>query len=198
MKSFFTYVALAASFSPFAFAAPTSDFALVGRQTPADAPAALARMQTLFTSITPYTGKINSTAASLTPDSSEADKAAAGTTFTSAIASINSQVVDATNDVKAMSKKRSVDVAIEKRQDAAAGLPAELALIIEEIGGALNEIIATLGLTATLSFLGPLVASLSGLLASLIPVVNDLLAVVEELLDGILGGLSIALAGLVL
>lgn len=103
-----------------------------------------------------------------------------------------------------------------KRQDPATGLPAELALIIEEIGGALNEIIATLGLSksttlifcrakyadhgiaATLSFLGPLVASLSVLLASLIPVVNNLLTVVEELLDGILGGLSIALAGLVL
>ena len=40
--------------------------------------------------------------------------------------------------------------------------------------------------------------TLSGLLASLIPVVNNLLAVVEELLDGILGGLSAALAGLVL
>ena len=51
---------------------------------------------------------------------------------------------------------------------------------------------------ATLSFLGPLVASLSALLASLIPVVNNLLAVVEELVDGILGGLSLALAGLVL
>ena len=116
--------------------------------------------------------------------------------------------------------KSKRDVAIQARQDALTGLPAELALIIEEIGGALNEIIATLGLStfsyslaqsfscsslitfskiaATLSFLGPLVASLSGLLASLIPVVNDLLAVVEELLDGILGGLSAALAGLVL
>ncbi|KAK0508779.1 hypothetical protein JMJ35_009055 [Cladonia borealis] len=199
MKFIVPYLALAASFSPFAFTAPTSENALVGRQTPADAPAALARLQTLFTSITPYTGQINSTAASLTPSSSEADKVAAGTTFTSTIASINSQVVDATNDIKAMgaAKKRDV-VAIEARQDALTGLPAELALIIEEIGGALNEIIATLGLTATLSFLGPLVSSLSALIASLIPVVNDLLAVVEELLDGILGGLSAALAGLVL
>ena len=59
MKSFITYVALAASFSPFAFTAPTTEFSLVGRQTPADAPAALARMQTLFTSITPYTGQIS-------------------------------------------------------------------------------------------------------------------------------------------
>ena len=71
-------------------------------------------------------------------------------------------------------------------------------MIIEEIGGALNQIIATLGLTTTLSFLGPLVGSLSALLASLIPVVNNLLTVVEELVDGILGGLSLALAGLVL
>ena len=51
---------------------------------------------------------------------------------------------------------------------------------------------------ATLSFLGPLVGSLSALIAALIPVVNNLLAVVQQLLDGILGGLSIALAGLVL
>ena len=51
---------------------------------------------------------------------------------------------------------------------------------------------------ATLSFLGPLVGSLSLLLAALIPVVDNLLAVVAALLDGILGGLSLALAGLVL
>ena len=43
--------------------------------------------------------------------------------------------------------KMKRDVAIEARQTAATGLPAELALIIEEIGGALNEIIATLGLS---------------------------------------------------
>ena len=49
-------------------------------------------------------------------------------------------------------KKRDV-VAIEARQDALTGLPAELALIIEEIGGALNEIIATLGLSMFSLFL---------------------------------------------
>ena len=53
-------------------------------------------------------------------------------------------------------------------------------------------------IAATLSFLGPLVGSLSLLLASLVPVVNNLLALVAALLDGILGGLSLALAGLVL
>ena len=40
--------------------------------------------------------------------------------------------------------------------------------------------------------------SLSLLLANLIPVVNNLLALVEAILDGVLGGLSLALAGLVL
>ena len=55
-----------------------------------------------------------------------------------------------------------------------------------------------LRVAATLSFLGPLVGSLSLLLASVVPVVNNLLALVAALLDGILGGLSLALAGLVL
>ena len=59
-------------------------------------------------------------------------------------------------------KKRDV-VAIEARQDALTGLPAELALIIEEIGGALNEIIATLGLSMSfpVSFLTSLTYSCS-------------------------------------
>ena len=48
-------------------------------------------------------------------------------------------------------KKRDV-VAIEARQDALTGLPAELAMLIEEIGGALNEIIATLGLSMFFPF----------------------------------------------
>lgn len=96
-------------------------------------------------------------------------------------------------------------------------------MVLQEVGTAFNTIIATLGLSesslltlpigywnkrncvlidggvaAALSFLGPLVGSLSVLLASLIPVVNNLLALVQQLLDGLLGGLSLALAGLVL
>ena len=50
------------------------------------------------------------------------------------------------------SKVKRENVAIEARQDALTGLPAELALIIEEIGGALNEIIATLGLSMLFPF----------------------------------------------
>lgn len=59
MKSFTTYLALAASLSPFAFAAPTSENALVSRASPADAPAALARMNELYASITPHTAAIS-------------------------------------------------------------------------------------------------------------------------------------------
>ncbi|MCJ1277621.1 hypothetical protein MMC21_005435 [Puttea exsequens] len=196
MKSFITILALAGSLSPFALGAPSSKNILSKRLGPTDEPGAIARMETLFTDVQQYTGAINSTAASLGPDSTAADNTTAGETFTSAIASINTLVVDATSDVNS----GSLPVPLAKRQAAppTGGLPAELALIIEEIGGALNQIIATLGLTATLSFLGPLVGSLSLLLAALIPVVDNLLAVVAALLDGILGGLSLALAGLVL
>ena len=49
-----------------------------------------------------------------------------------------------------------------------------------------------------LSFLTPLVGSLSGLLLSLEAVVNNLLALVQQLVDGLLTGLSVGLAGLVL
>ncbi|KAL6715419.1 hypothetical protein ACLMJK_006380 [Lecanora helva] len=206
MKTFsISYLAIASTFASIVYSAPTSDHALVERQTPADAPAALAIVDKLFTDVTQYTAVINSTAASLSADSSATDKATAGDTFTSAIASINTLVVDATTSIKALpdspEKKRAL-AGLVKRQADPTGLAAELALLIEEIGGALNNIIATLGLTnrtaATLSFLGPLVGSLSGLLASLIPVVNNLLALVQALLDGVLGGLSLALAGLVL
>jgi protein subunit release factor A len=150
MKSFFTYLAVASSFAPLAFAAPASDNALVERAlSPADEPAALARMETLFTTVTKYTAVINSTAKSLTSASTAAQNNTAGMTFKSNIASINSAVVAATKDVKALGGSKhhhERDVAIEERQ-AAGGLPAELALIIMEIGGALNMIIATLGLS---------------------------------------------------
>jgi hypothetical protein len=46
--------------------------------------------------------------------------------------------------------------------------------------------------------LTPLVGSLSALLLSLEAVVDNLLAVVKQLLDGLLTGLSVGLAGLVL
>ncbi|MCJ1480478.1 hypothetical protein MMC06_000633 [Schaereria dolodes] len=51
---------------------------------------------------------------------------------------------------------------------------------------------------ATLGIAAPLTTALSNLLLALEVVVNDLLAVVQELVDGLLTGLSAALAGLVL
>lgn len=59
MKSFFTYLTIASAFSPLALAAPASDSALNKRLTAADGPAALARMDTLFTDITRYTATIS-------------------------------------------------------------------------------------------------------------------------------------------
>ena len=133
-------------------------------------------------------------------------------------------VVETTSDIKALAgspvTKRALEPtnAITERQVNPAdptGLAGTLTLVLLEIGGALNNIIAILGLSkfslllctivhadqciaATLSFLGPLVGSLSLLIASLIPVVNNLLALVGAILTGVLGGLSLALAGLII
>lgn len=198
-------LALASSFLSPTIAAPTPENALVVRQSPSDAPAAFAIVSQLYSDIKQYTAVINSTAAAY-PDASPEDQAAASATFTSAIASINTLVVEATSSIKALpdtpATKRALEVitAISKRQvvDDPTGLAGELVLILLEVGGALNNIIAILGLTATLAFLGPLVGSLSLLLASLVPVVDNLLALVQAILDGLLIGLSAALAGLVL
>lgn len=70
--------------------------------------------------------------------------------------------------------------------------------LLLEVSGTLDNVISSLGLPATLSFLGPLVGSLGGLLASLEVVVNQLLALVKQLLDGLLTGLSEGLTGLAL
>ncbi|KAL8686804.1 MAG: hypothetical protein Q9218_006852 [Villophora microphyllina] len=188
---FLSLFAVAGSFAS-VLAAPAPEVALEKRLGPADEPKALARVTTLYNDIRQYTAVINSTAAAAGTTPTAAQKAAASPVFKSAIASINSLIVATTSDIKSGK--------LAKRQAAtpAGGLPAELALVIEEIGGALNQIVATLGLTATLSFLNPLVGSLALLVASLIPVVNNLLAVVAALLDGVLGGLAATLAGLVL
>ncbi|KAL8993645.1 MAG: hypothetical protein Q9169_006194 [Polycauliona sp. 2 TL-2023] len=228
-----TVLALSSSIMTPSLAAPTADATLVERQTPADAPAALALVNQLYTDIKQYTAVISrylprvndqslvpqpyqyrvedpanySTATSLSEDNSLQNQAKASQTFTAAIASINDLVVTTTSDIKSLGGSATTkrawgsSSAGEKRQVNPAdptGLVTTLTLILLEVGGALNNIIAILGLTATLSFLGPLVASLSLLLASLIPVVSNILILVGALVNGILGGLSLALAGLVL
>lgn len=67
MRSFFTYLALASASLPLAFTAPTSENAPAHRPTPADAPAALARVTELFTSVTQYTAVISALITSLHP-----------------------------------------------------------------------------------------------------------------------------------
>ncbi|KAL8646778.1 MAG: hypothetical protein Q9210_005938 [Variospora velana] len=190
---YFTTLALASSFIAPSFAAPASDNnALAERQSPADAPAALAIVNQLYVDVKQYTAVITK----------------AGQTFTAAIASINTLVVNSTAFIKALpgspvtnALESSTAVALAKRQVNPAdptGLATTLTLILPEIGRALNNIITILGLTASLSFLGPLVASLSLLLASLILVVSSILALVGALVNGILGGLNLAPAGLIL
>ncbi|KAF6221960.1 hypothetical protein HO133_001928 [Letharia lupina] len=196
--SFFSCLALASSF---AFAAPAVDSALVDRATvsPYYAPS-LAILTSLYSEVRQYTAVMNATSATLKPHTAGQDTAAVNATYKSNIASINTAITGATADIKkllASPAPAKRELTLVSRQ-ATVSLPGELAMIIEEIGGTLTEIVATLGLTTTLSFLGPLVTSLGELVASLIPVVNNLLAVVEELLDGVLGGLSAALLGLTL
>jgi len=175
------------------FSRPTADAAEVDLVKRAGDPSPL--IQSLYTTVQGHTATINSAAASLNSASTAEQNSTAASTIKSEIAAINSAVVSTTSQVKTLSAARALEI----RQTANT---TEIATLIEEllldISGSLNNVIATLGLTATLGFLGPLVFSLSGLLLSLELVVNNLLAVVQELLDGLLTGLSVALAGLVL
>ncbi|CAO1598720.1 hypothetical protein XANCAGTX0491_002480 [Xanthoria calcicola] len=200
-----TTLALASSFITPSFAAPAQENALVGRQGPSDAPAALAMVKQLYVDVKQYTAVINSTAAGLSKRDTAENKANSAKTFRTAIASINKLVVKTTSDIKKMPGSpagkldRKSSTALAERQSPPpdpTGLAAALMMLLLEIGGALNNIIAALGLAATLALLGPLVTSLSMLLAALLPVVNNLLTLLGGLLNGVLGGLSMALAGL--
>ncbi|KAL9051036.1 MAG: hypothetical protein Q9162_006259 [Coniocarpon cinnabarinum] len=170
----------------------------------------------LYTQIQTFTGSINSTAGSISPDSSQADKDAATSSVGEQLSSLTSAVDAATAQVNGLSAAGS-DAKLMARESSAT--PDDLALLIEklllEISGALNKIIADLGLgrwscridaffhtnkceVPLLAFLKPLVASLSKLLLALDKVVDQLLKLVKELVDGLLVGLSIGLAGLIL
>ena len=91
----------------------------------------------------------DATSATLKPHTPSQNTPALTATYKTNIASINTAVTGATNNVKktlASPPPAKRDLALASRQ-AAVSLPGELALILEEIGGALNEIIATLGLS---------------------------------------------------
>jgi hypothetical protein len=93
---------------------------------------------------------LDSTAAGVSLSSTDAEKAAAGDTITQALASINTAVVAATAQVDALpAVKRSL--ALISRQ---ATNPTALATLVEnlliEISSALNNVIASLGLSKSI------------------------------------------------
>ena len=225
--SFVSFLALASAFVG-VFSAPTSDVGLVERELlerelveRAADPTAL--MHSLYSTVQGYTAQISmhstlvsssiltdhhldSTAAGINAQSSPLDKAKASFVIQQHINSIAIAVEQSTTQVKTISHA--------KRQ---APDPAAIAALVEtillDISGALNKVIAALGLckylrialladstnqdsAAVLGLVAPLTAALSALLLALEVVVNDLLALVQGLLDGLLVGLSLALAGL--
>lgn len=92
---------------------------------------------------------LDATSATLKPNTAGQDNPVINSIYKSNIAIINTAVISATHEINALLAgpapyKRGL--ALASRQ-ATVSLPGELALIIEEIGGTLNEIIATLGLS---------------------------------------------------
>ncbi|KAK3630918.1 hypothetical protein LTR56_017191 [Elasticomyces elasticus] len=186
MKGFFSVLVLPALFTSIIAAPVSSELSLEKRQS-ADASQIV---ESLYANIQQYTGAINETAAGINADSSAADNATAATSFITNIVAVTT-AVDA---AKAQVDLLPLSSIVRRQTEAAlAGLVENLLL---EVSGALNSIVGTLA--ALLGSLNPLVSSLSALLLSLENVVDNLLTVVRELLDGLLTGLSVGLAGLVL
>jgi hypothetical protein len=92
---------------------------------------------------------VDATAASLSSHSTATDNATAAAAFQSAIAGITSAVTDTTASVTKLSAKRHI-LARQTDHGALATLVVNLLL---EISGALNSIIATLGLSKCCSYL---------------------------------------------
>ncbi|KAI9811240.1 MAG: hypothetical protein M1827_005572 [Pycnora praestabilis] len=185
MKTSFTSLIALSGFFAGVFSAPTVEVAgIEKRQTSS----AISIVSSLYATVQQHTGAINSTTSTLTSSSSAAEKAAAQASIQSAISSITTAVQGSTSQIHTLAKsnKRDVSTGLEVRQAADTN---ELAALVEDllldISGALNNIIATLGLTGLLNFLTPLVGSLSNLLLALEVVVNNLLAIVQALLDGL-------------
>ncbi|KAK3069072.1 hypothetical protein LTR53_012869 [Teratosphaeriaceae sp. CCFEE 6253] len=187
--TFFSVLALPALFIS-AIAAPVAapETAIVEKRQSADA---YAIVDSLYTNVQQYTGAINETAVSLHANSTATQNATAATAFITNVEAITTAVDAATAQVDLLSLSP-----LARRQTEAA-LAALVENLLLEVGGALNGIIGTLGLTL-LGSLNPLVGSLSALLLSLENVVDNLLTLVRELVDGLLTGLSVGLAGLVL
>jgi len=193
--SFFTLFALGGLFAS-SIASPIASSAdIEKRQT--GPTAALVLLDDLFATIQTYTGTINSTVAGINSESTAAEKASASAIVNQAVSGITASVANSAVSAGSLSAVKAR--ALQGRQaTSTTAIAAAIEMILLELSGTLNGVIAALGLTSLLGFLTPLTTALSQLIAALEVVVDDLLVIVEELLNGILTGLSLALAGLVL
>jgi hypothetical protein len=98
-------------------------------------------VESLYTEIQQYTGAINATSASLSSDSSAADQSAAAADYRTNVDAITAAVKAATAKTDALSP----DSKVRRQTDAA--LAALIENLLLEVSGALNNIIATLGLS---------------------------------------------------
>ncbi|MCJ1445425.1 MAG: hypothetical protein MMC23_005930 [Stictis urceolatum] len=168
--------------------APAPEAAAISKRQDFDAVALVTNLQT---TLQPNIDSIQSTATSITADSTDEEKAAASSSIAGDISTMVAAVEAADAQIPTTASKRN---AIEKRQ--AADIATEIGAILSPLSTASDAVIAALGLSTTLDLFNPLSVSLSKLLRDLEVVVDDLLAIVKQLLDGLLSGLSAGLAGI--
>ncbi|CAF9908383.1 MAG: hypothetical protein GOMPHAMPRED_006147 [Gomphillus americanus] len=155
---------------------------------------ALTALQTLNTTAAAPLANIQTTLANLPANPSDDDKAAATTAIQAQVAALVSQIDAVTSQISASAGSSS----IAKRQDDSQAIATLVGGLIATISGVSDALIASLGLTATLSLLNPLVVSLGGLLAALQQLLDQLLLLVKQIVDNLLQGLSAGLSGLIL
>ncbi|KAK6498329.1 hypothetical protein TWF481_010920 [Arthrobotrys musiformis] len=163
-----------------------------------DLSVAITVVEAAYAKIQVWTGKINSTIDGLSDPVTTVESTVAAVQINAAIAEITIIIRSAVAEVNGAAPD-ALGKVLATRQVAPTDLAGAVTLLLLEISGTLNGVITALGLKVLLAgTLGGLVASLSGLLLALIPVVNNLLELVRDLLDGLLLGLSAALAGLII
>lgn len=97
----------------------------------------------LYANVQVYTGTINSTTAALNADSTAADNATASAIVNDAVANITAAVNVAIPNINALAKR----ALIERQSVDPTAIGALLSNILLDISGALNNVIATLGLS---------------------------------------------------
>ncbi|MCJ1244027.1 hypothetical protein MMC30_001224 [Trapelia coarctata] len=197
MRTFLPILALASTFLT-VLSAPTPEAAALPEKDKKDV-STIAIITDLTGSIQPHLAAIQSTAESITPQSSPSEKDAATSALTASVGQVVSAVNAATAQVVGLKAYKKQTRNVEARQaPSPTAIGQAITALLVQVSTALNGIIAALGLTATLGIAQPLTIALSNLLLALAVVVDDLLIIVRQLVDGLLIGLSAALAGLVL